>query len=62
MINTKIICGECPVCHDIIPMAYIKITITGRWKKTVDCDVAGDVTDYMAHMWGHQQRMTDPRG
>jgi len=62
MIDTKVVFGACPVCKDNIPIVYVRVTTTGWWRKRVSFEVVGDVTDYICHMWGHQQGMNDPRG
>jgi hypothetical protein len=52
----KIIEYQCPMCSDTVPLAEITATRTGWWKPNIEVTVEGDATDYVAHMWAHQQR------
>jgi len=58
--QSKTITANCPVCGVSIPIVFVKITTTGWWRKFVQFEIDGDATDYVAHMWAHQQRMTSP--
>jgi len=51
--SEHIICADCPVCGQPIPIVRITVLTTGVWRKYVECDVEGDATDYIAHMWTH---------
>jgi len=49
----------CPLCKCLIPVVFLKVRTTGWWRKQVDVIVEGDATDYISHMWSHQQGMND---
>lgn len=53
----KVIEYQCPICNDCIPLAKITATRTQWWKANLSVEVEGDATDYVAHMWAHDQRM-----
>ena len=53
----KVIEYQCPLCQDCIPLVQITATRTKWWKANLLVEVEGDATDYVAHMWAHDQRM-----
>jgi hypothetical protein len=53
---TKVIEYTCPICRDSVPIAEITATRTGRWTPRIEVIVEGDATDYVIHMWAHDQR------
>lgn len=59
-IDERIVNAYCPICNAIIPIVTVTFTIKGRWHKQVTMQLDGDATDYVAHLWAHQQGMTDP--
>lgn len=54
---TRVIEYTCPICFDSVPIAEITATQTHRWKPNLYVTIEGDATDYVAHLWAHQQRM-----
>ena len=30
----------------------------GRWRPDVQVQIVGDATDFVAHLWAHQQKVT----
>ena len=61
MIDQRVIAGKCPMCKTIIPLVFITVITTGRWRKNVEIKTEGDGTDWLTHVWAHQQGMIDPR-
>lgn len=59
-IDQRLVTAYCPACHSVIPIVTVTITIVGRWRKRVQMRLDGDATDYVAHLWAHQQGITDP--
>ena len=55
-IVTKVIEYRCPLCRFSVPIAEVTAKRTRWWKPNIDITVEGDATDYVAHMWQHQQR------
>lgn len=55
---TKVIEYRCPICRASVPIAQVVATRGPWFKPNVEVTVDGDATDYVAHMWAHQQRMT----
>jgi len=58
--NRRTVTAYCPLCKCLIPIVFIKVITTGVWRKDVKIEVEGDATDYIMHMWAHQQGMDDP--
>lgn len=56
-IDERIVTAYCPLCHTTIPLVTVTFVTTGWWRKEVKMVLDGDGTDYIAHMWAHQQRM-----
>jgi hypothetical protein len=56
-VDERIVTAYCPLCHVTIPLVTVTFITTGRWRKRVSMVLDGDGTDYIAHMWAHQQRM-----
>jgi len=51
----KIIDYACPLCGCLVPFAQIKAERTGWLRPKVNLTIEGDGTDYVTHMWMHQQ-------
>lgn len=45
----------CPVCLVPVPALEITVELTGFLRRRCDVLVDGDASDYVAHMWSHQQ-------
>ena len=58
--QSKTITANCPLCKCLIPIVFVKVITTGWWRKTVKFEVDGDATDFVMHMFAHQQGMEDP--
>lgn len=58
--TARTVIAYCPLCKCVIPLVFLKIITTGFWRKDVQVKVEGDATDYVLHMWAHQQGMNDP--
>lgn len=56
-VDERIVTAYCPLCHVTIPLVTVTFITTGRWRKRVSMVLDGDGTDYIAHMWAHQQHM-----
>lgn len=54
---TRVIASECPICSQVVPIAEITATQTSRWRPDLYVTIQGDATDYVAHLWAHQQNM-----
>ena len=54
---TKIIEYQCPMCRVSVPIAEVRAKQTRWWQTNIEVAIEGDATDYMAHIWQHQQRM-----
>jgi hypothetical protein len=59
-VDERLVTAFCPLCHAVLPIVTVTFTIKGRWRKQVTMVLDGDATDYVAHLWSHQQGMTDP--
>jgi hypothetical protein len=53
--SVKVIKYACPMCGCLVPFAEIKAVTTRWWKPRIDVTVEGDATDYVTHMWQHQE-------
>lgn len=58
--DERIVTAYCPICRAVIPIVTVTFIIKGRWRKSVTMVLDGDATDYVTHLWAHQQGMTDP--
>ena len=56
----RIVTAYCPMCRTLIPLVTVTFITEGRWRKRVTMILDGDGTDYVTHMWAHQQGLTDP--
>jgi len=56
--SIKVIDYACPLCGCLVPFAEITATTKGWWKPKINITVEGDATDYVTHMWQHQQKGT----
>lgn len=54
---TRVIEYECPMCYQTVPIAEVTAKQTRRWKPDLYVTIEGDATDYVMHMWAHQQNM-----
>ena len=59
-IDERIVNAYCPICSAVIPIVTVTFHTKGRWRKTVTMTLDGDATDYVAHLWAHQQGIVDP--
>lgn len=57
--NERIITAHCPICRTLIPIVTVTFTTTGLWRKHVAMELDGDATDYVTHLWAHQQGIID---
>ena len=48
------IVARCPVCGVMVPFAYARVKVSGRWRKRYTVVVDGDGTDFVAHLWSHR--------
>ena len=55
----RTVTAYCPLCKCLIPIVFLKVESSGWWRKNVQIKVEGDATDYVMHMWSHQQGMND---
>lgn len=55
---TKTIEYRCPMCQVTVPVAVVTASRLSWFKPIVNVTVEGDATDYITHMWAHEQRMT----
>lgn len=46
----------CPICRIPIPVLTVTIEVTGWLRKRADLLVNGDATNYVAHIWMHEQQ------
>lgn len=46
----------CPVCGVVVPMFQVLAYNRGRWRPDVQVQIVGDATDFVAHLWAHQQK------
>lgn len=53
----KIINAACPICHLPIPLFQVTYTIEGIFRKQLKIQLEGDATDWVAHLWHHNQGM-----
>jgi hypothetical protein len=58
--DERVVTAYCPLCRTLIPLVTVTFITEGRWRKRVTMILDGDGTDYVAHMWAHQQGLTDP--
>jgi len=56
---SRTVTAYCPLCKCLLPIVFLKVITTGMWRKDVSIEVEGDATDYVMHMWAHQQGMND---
>lgn len=59
-IDERIVTAYCPGCQALIPIVTVTFITKGFWRKNVTMELDGDATDYVTHMWAHQQGMIDP--
>lgn len=53
----QVINGRCPICMNPVPIFTIEIEKAGRWKRNLNVTITGDATDWIAHIWSHQQEV-----
>lgn len=46
----------CPICRTPLPVLTITVELTGFVRRRCDVLVNGDASDYVAHMWQHQEQ------
>lgn len=46
----------CPYCRAPIPVLSITVELTGLFRRKCDVMVNGDASDFVAHMWLHEQQ------
>jgi len=54
--NPKQICAACPVCGMVVPIFSVEITQYGLLKRRTMVTIDGDATDWVSHIWTHQDR------
>ena len=58
--DERVVTAYCPMCRTLIPLVTVTFITEGRWRKRVTMILDGDGTDYVTHMWAHQQGLADP--
>ena len=53
----QIINGRCPICMGAVPIFTIEVQKTGLWNRNLNVTIHGDATDWIAHIWSHQQEV-----
>lgn len=53
----QVINGRCPICMNAVPIFTIEVEKPGRWKRNLNVTITGDATDWIAHIWSHQQEV-----
>lgn len=51
----EIVTARCPVCSIPVPIFFLSVTTSGRWKHNLNVTIDGDATDWVAHIWQHQE-------
>ena len=59
-IEEKTVTAFCPLCQTLIPIVNITFIKKSWLHKNVKIEIDGDATDYITHMWAHQQGIIDP--
>lgn len=52
-LEPKQVAAACPVCKIIIPMFTVRVSQTGFLGRKVHVEVEGEATDWVAHLWSH---------
>ncbi|HEY7823214.1 MAG TPA: hypothetical protein VIG24_10285 [Acidimicrobiia bacterium] len=47
------VAAACPVCKLIIPMFTVRLHQSGFLGRRIRVEVEGEATDWVAHMWSH---------
>jgi len=59
--NPKQIMAACPLCGATVPVFSVEITYYGLFKRRTMVTIEGDATDWVSHIWTHQDRAYDIR-
>ena len=59
--NPKQIMAACPLCGATVPVFSVEITYYGLFKRRTMVTIEGDATDWVSHLWTHQDRAYDIR-
>lgn len=54
--ETRTIATKCPICAAVLPLFDVTFITSGWWKRSVQILIGGDATDYVAHLWEHEQK------
>ncbi len=49
------ITATCPVCATVVPLFHIEAMARGWLRRDLSVTVTGDATDFIAHLWTHQE-------
>ena len=47
--------AQCPICGATVPVFEITAKGKGFLRRNVEVNVTGDATDFVAHIWTHQE-------
>lgn len=54
--NPITIPGRCPVCGELVPLFTVTPVVRGWWRRRLFLVVDADASDYVFHMWAHNER------
>lgn len=54
-VHPHLIMAACPVCGVRVPFAEVSVEFGGWMRPRARLVVAGDGTDFAAHMWSHRE-------
>jgi hypothetical protein len=53
---TEFVFVSCPICGEGIPVWSIHVETWGWWRRQTEVRLEGDSSDYVAHLWFHEQQ------